>query len=327
MKPFIFFENLFPESKRAGFRALLAALGPTIQSQAEAAPTTPAALPDIPASAEPAPKGSASDGEWYWLSSDAKYSKFFAPDSVKVVHKAKTSHGDVATTIDAWTKTSYSPGGAAETIKNYEIEAILPDPNALSYSLAQLRINPQNRTVQYLREDFYDSSDKIIWSKGPGTIKEINSRAFDESFYAAIVDEIFRQGEVDRCKDENRWITLWSGVSSSGATTAVTADTSTMRMRGVNLILWEWQETRNAARDVVEINFMKKAVNLSQGTERIMIPDSSRWTPQTGWTEYVDEMDGAYRMVETDAPEYKGLERLRAFAKGYSTWVNRYSIE
>ena len=298
----------------------------TVQS-APAAPAASASSTAPAASTNPAPKGNAKDGEWYWLSSDSKYSKYFAPDSVKVIHKARTSHGDVATAIDAWTKTTYTPGGAAETIRNYEIQALLPNPMALAYSLAQLRINPQNRTIQYLREDFYDASNKIIWSKGAGSIKEINSRSFDEEFYTAIVDEVFRQGETKRRIAEDRWITLWSGVSQSGATTLVTADTSTMRLRGVNLILWEWQETKNAAGDVVEINFMKKAVNLPQGTERIMTADSSRWTPQTGWTSFVDEMDGAYRMIETDAPEYKGLERLRAFAKGYSTWVNRYSIE
>ena len=265
--------------------------------------------------------------EWFWLSSDAKYTKFFEPDTVKVVHKAQTQRGDVATEIEGWTKTTYSYAGADETIRNYEIKSILPNPSMLSYSLALLRINPQNRTLQYAREDFYNAEGKIIWSKTDGRVKEINSQSFDEDFYTAIVDEVFRQGETKRRLAEDRWITLWTDTSPSGLTTTVAADTTTMRLRGANLILWEWAETKNAGKAVTEIKFMKKAVNVVQGTERIMVADSRQWTPKTGWRTYEDEMNGAYRMIPQDSPEYKGMERLRAFAKGYSTWVNRYSLE
>ncbi|MBR6268178.1 MAG: hypothetical protein IKR28_07615, partial [Selenomonadaceae bacterium] len=98
--------------------------------------------------------------EWFWLSSDEKYTKYFEPDTVKVIRKAQTNHGDVPTELEGWTKTTYTFGGADETIRNYEIQSILPDPRLLSYSLALLRINPQNRTIQYAREDFYDPSGK-----------------------------------------------------------------------------------------------------------------------------------------------------------------------
>lgn len=270
---------------------------------------------------------SAQASEWFWLSSDTKYTKYFEPDTVKVIHKAQTNHGDVATEIEGWTKTTYTYAGADETIRNYEIQSILPNPSVLSYSLALLRINPQNRTIQYAREDFYDANGKIIWSKTDGRVKEINSQSFDEDFYTAIVDEVFRQGETKRRLAEDRWITLWKDTTPLGTTTTVTADTTTMRLRGANLILWEWQETRNANNSVTDIKFMKKAVNVSQGTERIMVSDSREWTPQTGWKAFEDEMNGAYRMIPPDAPEFKGMERLRAFAKGYSTWVNRYSLE
>lgn len=264
---------------------------------------------------------------WFWLSSDEKYTKYFEPDTVKVVRKAQTNHGDVATEIEGWTKTTYTYGGADETIKNYGIQNILPDPKLLSYSLALLRINPQNRTIQYAREDFYDPSGKVIWSKTDGRVKEINSQSFDEDFYTAIVDEVFRQGETKQRLADNRWISLWTNTNSQGLTTTVTADTTTMRLRGANLILWEWEETRNASNSVTLIRFMKKAVNINQGTERVMVADSKQWTPQLGWKTFVDEMNGAYRMIDPKSPEYGGMERLRAFVKGYSTWVNRYSLE
>ncbi len=263
--------------------------------------------------------------DWYWLSSNDNYSKYFYPDSVKVVKKAVNDKGNaVPTEIEAWTKTTYSYGGAAETIDNYGIKSILPDPRVLSYSLALLRINPQNRTIQYAREDFYNSANKIIWSKADGRVKEINSQSFDEDFYAAIVDEVFRHGEVKRKNAEDRWIELWNYTDEDGSVTNATADTTTMRLKGSNLIVWEWQETKNTEGQVIEIRFMKKAVNLPQGTERIT--SGEIWTPAAKWQTLEDEYDGSYRMIRSDEPEYKGLVRLRAYASGYSSWVNRYSI-
>ncbi len=261
---------------------------------------------------------------WYWLGSDAKYGKFFDPVSVVVTKKTQTKHGEVATEIEAWTKTTYSYAGAAETIGNYEIKSQLPNPGLLAYSMAQVRINPQNRTLQYVRENFYDANGKVIWSKAEGRVKEINSQEFDEAFYMAIVDEVFRHGEVARSTAKDRWITLWEN-TGSGITTQVTADTTTMRLKGENLIVWEWEQSTNASGGVVEIKFVKKSVNLPNGAERVV--SGKYWSPKTGWTVLNDDMDGAYRAIQEKSPEYKGLVRLRAFAKGYSTWVNRYSLD
>ena len=137
--------------------------------------------------------------KWFWLDSNDKYSKYFEPDSVTINKKVVTNDGrEIAIEIEAWTKTTYSYDGAAETIKNYGISNILPDPNSLAYSLALLRVNPQNRTLQYVREDFYNAQDQVVWSKEEGRIKEINTRSFDEEFYCAIVDEVFQMGERDR---------------------------------------------------------------------------------------------------------------------------------
>ena len=282
-------------------------------------------LPAAPTSLQPVQQTAS---KWFYLSADDKYGKYFEPDSVKVVKKVKTSSGkEVPTEIEAWTKTTYTYEGAALTINNYDLNSVLPNPNMLSYSIALLRINPQNRTIQYAREDFYDSTGKLTWSTTDEKIKEINVQSFDEIFYAAIVDEVFRHGEMDRKNAKDRWIDLWSATDNDGNTTTVTADTTTMRLKGSNLILWEWQETKNSAGKVIEIRFMKKAVNLSQGTEKISTGDI--WKPQQGkdWKTLEDENGGAYRMIRGDEPEYKGLVRLRAFAKGYSTWVNRYSID
>lgn len=263
---------------------------------------------------------------WYYLGTNEKYAKYFDPASVKVTKKAMTDDGkEVPTEIEAWTKTTYSDEGAAAIIKNYGISNAIPDPNSLSYSLALLKINPQTRTVQYMREDFYNTENRVIWSTSEGRVKEINSQSFDEDFYAAIVDEVFRHGEVDRKNAKDRWIDLWSQTNDKGETTKVMADTTTMQLKGTNLIVWEWEETKNSEGQVIKIRFMKKAVNLPQGTERITA--GSTWTPSTKkWVDLDDEYDGAYRSIKEDDPDFKGLNRLRAYAKGYSTWVTRYSI-
>ena len=251
---------------------------------------------------------------WYWLSSDSKYSKYFEPSSVHVTHSAETSHGSVATEITAWTKTTYSYEGAKETLDNYGLSGLIPDPAQLSYSLAEVAINPQNRTIQYTKEDFYNPQGAVIWSKVDGRVKEITSQQFDEAFYDAIVDSVFGVGEVDRASAKDRWLTQ----------THVTADTTTMRMKGDNLLFWQWSEHKDADGNVTKITFMKRTVNLPQGTERLIRAET--WTPSQGWQDVESGLDGAYHMIAADSPAYQGLLQLRAYAKANAIWVHRYSI-
>ena len=266
--------------------------------------------------------------QWFWLDSNDKYSKYFNADSVTINKKVVTNDGrEIAIEIEAWTKTTYSYEGAAETIKNYGISNILPDPRSLNYSLALIKVNPQNRTLQYVREDFYNANNEVIWSKAEGRVKEITSRSFDEEFYCAIVDEVFKMGERDRKRapKEERWLDLWTYTGGDGSTINLTADTTTMRLKGTNLILWEWQVTKNSDGQTMEIRFMKKSVNLTQGTE--VIKDGQIWTPTNSWQPLKDEYDGNYRMIHSDDPDYKGLVRLRAYVKNNPRWVSRYSID
>ena len=262
---------------------------------------------------------------WVWLSSNDKYSKYSAPASVHPAQSVTTSDGRaVATEIEAEIKTSFSYEGAEETIRNYKIGHVISNPGQLSYAVAQVRVSPQNRTLQYLGETFYDKAGKVLWSKGKGTEKEMNSQQFDEEFYAAIIDTVFHQGEMKRLRADDRWIVLWSDENAKGVKTQVTADTSTMRRMRDNLIFWAWTEVRDADGKAVEIKFDKRAVNLPQGTERIVT--GRYWTPAGGWQTLDDGYEGAYRMITRGAPEERGLIRLRAFANGYSTWVTRYQI-
>ncbi len=261
---------------------------------------------------------------WYWLGSTDKYNKLFDPASVKVVREAKSTKGSVATQIEAWTKTTYSYAGAEETIKNYGIADVVPNPAQLAYSLARVSVNPQNRTIRCLQENFYNADNQVIWSRAEGNEKEVNSREFDEDFYTAIVDEVFRLGETARRKAEDRWITLYEEENAAGDKTVLKADTTTMRMKDTNLVLWEWYEHKTASGQT-EIKFMKKSVNLEAGTEKVL--SGKYWSATTRWQDLYDDMDGKYRPIGETSPDYKGLMRLRAFAKGYSTWVNRYSLK
>ncbi len=273
------------------------------------------------------PAAFADDGRaWTWLSSNDKYSKFYAPASVRVTQSVMPTGKKeaVATELTADIRTSFSYEGAEETIRNYKIGHVITSPSQLSYAIAQVRVVPQTRLLQYLGETFYDAAGNVLWSKGVGTEKEMNSQQFDEEFYAAIVDMVFHQGEMNRLRADDRWILLWTDETVSGIKTQVTADTSTMRRTGDNLVFWAWTEVRDADGKAVEIKFDKRAVNLPQGTERIVT--GRYWSPSGGWQPLDDGYEGAYRMIVREAPEGRGLIRLRAFADGYSTWVNRYQV-
>ena len=273
------------------------------------------------------PAAFADDGRaWTWLSSNDKYSKFYAPASVRVTQSVMPTGKKeaVATELTADIRTSFSYEGAEETIRNYKIGHVITSPSQLSYAIAQVRVVPQTRLLQYVGETFYDAAGNVLWSKGVGTEKEMNSQQFDEEFYAAIVDMVFHQGEMDRLRADDRWILLWTDETVSGIKTQVTADTSTMRRTGDNLVFWAWTEVRDADGKAVEIKFDKRAVNLPQGTERIVT--GRYWSPSGGWQPLDDGYEGAYRMIVREAPEGRGLIRLRAFADGYSTWVNRYQV-
>ena len=273
------------------------------------------------------PAAFADDGRaWTWLSSNDKYSKFYAPASVRVTQSVMPTGKKeaVATELTADIRTSFSYEGAEETIRNYKIGHVITSPSQLSYAIAQVRVVPQTRLLQYVGETFYDAAGNVLWSKGMGTEKEMNSQQFDEEFYAAIIDIVFRQGEMARLRADDRWILLWTDETASGIKTQVTADTSTMRRTGDNLVFWAWTEVRDANGKAVEIKFDKRAVNLPQGTERIVT--GRYWSPSDGWQPLDDGYEGAYRMIVREAPEGRGLIRLRAYADGYSTWVNRYQV-
>lgn len=284
-----------------------------------------AVLLTVPVPAAKAADVPAGNGDgWYWISSDDKYSKFYLPRETKAIKSAKVGGKDVATVIRAWTKTTYSYGGAQETIENFGLSKVIPNPGKLSYSLALLEIRPQNRTCEYVREIFYDAAGKELWSTEYTTrkVKEINSQSFDEGFYTAIVDQIFRYGETDRSKAADRWIDLWTTTNASGSETCI-ADTTTMRLKGDNLIYWEWIEKKDAKGNVLSIRFLKKAVNIEMNTERVI--SGMKWTPQTGWKDA--EADRVYRAIPS-TPELKaGFNRLKAYVDGYQYWLNRYSLD
>ncbi len=262
--------------------------------------------------------------DWYWLSSDEKYSNFFDPASVVATASVETARGRVPTEIEAYIKTGYSYGGAQETIAAYGIGEVIPDPAQLAFSVALLKVNPQNRMVQYMKEDLYDASGRVLWSHTDGREKEINSQSFDEQYYDAIVDHVFHQHELERRVAQDRWQDLWTS-EVDGLTTTAIADTTTMRRKGDNLIYWEWDTVKNVAGDTLEIKFLKKAVNLPQGTERIVA--AHYWSGQTGWKDMEDDMGGAYRLIKSGMPQADGLTVLRLYAKDHAAWVDRYRID
>ena len=259
--------------------------------------------------------------EWYWISSDDKYSKFYAPGKVQVLR----SFGNIAVQISAWTKTTYSPAGAQETLNNYGIKDI--NPGQLAYSLAEVEVNPQNRTLAYLNESFYDKDDNKLWEKvySPVRPKEMNSQEFDEDFYCYIVDSIFSQGENERRKADDRWLQLWQDAPNGGGVVYSMADTSTMRMKGQNIIFWEWQEKKSSASEVESIIFQKKAVNIPMYTEKVI--RVMTWNATTGWKDITNTTDGMYHVIEAGTNSEKALKALKVYEGGHESWVKRYSLD
>lgn len=264
----------------------------------------------------------AAEPQWYWISSDNNYSKFFDPQQVKV----QEAFGGIATKITAVTKTGYSYGGAQETLNNYGIKNIAP--NDLAYSIAKVEIVPQTRVMAYTQEVFYDKNGRVLWSKdyAPLKYKEMNSQEFDEDFYAYIVDSVFGQGEVERRSASDRWLLLWQESLANGGTVTCMADTTTMRVNGENIIFWEWQEYKSTSGYVTQVRFMKKAVNLLQYTGKIV--RYQHWSSQEGWKDYTDkETDGAYHAVEKGTTEEKELLQLSSYDRMHNSWVHRYSLD
>ncbi|WP_019552872.1 hypothetical protein [Propionispira raffinosivorans] len=259
--------------------------------------------------------------EWQWISSDSKYSKYFAPERVVVT----AQKNNIATQIEAWTKTGYDYAGAAETIANYGIQAIIPDPARLSYSLARLHINPQERTVEYVQEIFYDVNGNVLWSKDTSTpiVKEINSRSFDEDFYCLIVDQVFNKNETKQSKASDRWLTLWKSDAADGSTVCW-ADTTTIRVRGNTATLWVWEE-RNTSGKVTEIKFRKKVYNLTNETSKVVT--YNYWNETKGWIVETDGIDGRFNSIVPDSNEDVGIKELKKYIVSHKDWVSRYSVE
>ena len=259
------------------------------------------------------------ESDWYWISSDSKYSKFYAPDKVTA-----DKFGDTAYKIVAWTRTDYAPEGAQETLTNYGITDI--SPLQLRYSLAQVEINPQNRMLSYINETFYDAEDKVLWHKdyNPVKPKEMNSQEFDEDFYAIIVDKIFGAGEVERRKAADRWLTLWNNTLEDGSNSSAMADTTTIRMKGDDVIFWKWQVQKNPDGNVKEIRFQKCTVNIKQGAGKIN--RYQHWDPVRQWQDYSKNVDGMYHGFSEGSEDAQALETLKTYIQNHPDWVYRYKL-
>lgn len=261
------------------------------------------------------------NAEWYWIASDAKYSKFYAPDKVRVTR----TFGNTAVQITAWTKTNYSFAGAKETLDNYGLKDIRP--NDLAYSVAEVEVNPQNRTIAYVSETFFDKNGGKLWEKeyDPIRPKEINSQEFDEDYYCFIVDTVFGVGENERRQASDRWLTTWQQVNPAKGLTYSMIDTTTMRLKDDNMIFWEWQEARDPSGKVTDISFMKKAVNIKEGTGKVI--RILNWRPETEWKDITTQTDGMYHAIKPESNDDKTLKMLRDYKDNHEAWVKRYSLD
>ena len=232
----------------------------------------------------------AADSEWYWISSDDKYSKYFSMTRITTV----SSQNNIPTCIEDWIKTGYAPGGAAETIANMKLP--INDPNQLVYSLARVQINPQERTLRYMEEIFYDKDGKALYTlkyNNPVN-KDINSQSFDEKG-------------------------LWSNESGESS-----ADTATLRQIDNNIIVWIWQENKDSAGNVSSIQFMKKEYNVQNLTARTL--KYNFWSPDTNWIDKTPNLDKNMHSIIPESTEDVEFKKIRYYANKYPEWATRYQI-
>lgn len=257
----------------------------------------------------------AADNEWYWINSDDKYSKYFSMTRITTI----SSQNNIPTCIEDWIKTGYAPGGAAETISNMNLP--IKDPNQLSYSLARIQINPQERTLRYMEEIFYDKDGKALYTlKHAQPInKDINSQSFDEKFYAMIVDRVFNKGEGGRLVSNARWLGLWNNASGDSS-----ADTATLRQIGNSVFTWIWQENKNADGNVISIQFMKKEYDIHNLTARTL--KYNFWSADTGWIDKTPNLDKNMHSIVPESTEDVEFKKIRYYANKYADWVTRYQI-
>lgn len=257
----------------------------------------------------------AATSEWYWISSDDKYSKYFSLTRINTV----ASQNNIPTCIEDWIKTGYSPEGAAETIANMKLP--IKDANALSYSLARIQINPQERTLRYMEEIFYDKDGKALFTlKHDKPInKDINSQSFDEKFYAMIVDRVFNKGEGSRLASNARWLGLWENNSGDSS-----ADTATLRQVGNSIFVWIWQENKDDKGNVSSIQFMKKEYDVQNLTARTL--KYNYWSANTGWIDKTPNIDKNMHSIVPESSEDVEFKKIRYYANKYSDWATRYQL-
>lgn len=257
----------------------------------------------------------AADSEWYWISSNDKYSKYFSMTRIRTV----ASQDNIPTNIEDWIKTGYAPGGAAETISNMKLP--INDPNELVYSLARIQINPQERTLRYIEEIFYDKNGKPLYTLNYANPvdKDINSQSFDEKFYAMIVDRVFNKGEGGRLISDNRWLTLWSNSSGDSS-----ADTATMRQVGNDVFVWLWQENKDGAGNVSSIQFEKKQYNVSALTAKTL--KYNFWSANTGWVDRTASLDKNMHSIVPESTEDVEFQKIKQYAANNQAWVKRYQL-
>lgn len=257
----------------------------------------------------------AADSEWYWISSNDKYSKYFSMTRIRTV----ASQNNIPTTIEDWIKTGYAPGGAAETISNMNLP--IKDPNQLVYSLARIQINPQERTLRYIEEIFYDKNGKALYTLNYAkpVDKDINSQSFDEKFYAMIIDRVFNKGEGGRLIADNRWLTLWSNTSGDS-----NADTATMRQVGSDVYVWIWQQNKDNAGNVTSIQFEKKQYNLSSLSAKTL--KYNFWSANTGWIDKTASLDKNMHSIIPESTEDVEFQKIKQYAAANPSWVKRYQL-
>ena len=173
------------------------------------------------------------NAEWYWISSDDKYSKFYAPAKVQVIR----SFGHTAVQISAWTKTNYSYAGAKETLDNYGLDDI--KPNDLVYSVAEVEVVPSAIGWSEMSDGWPKRFAEWNSMNGNGGVVDLSGR---KTTFASTHENnpVLTQEEADAYSDMTNMFGDWiptMATEQAPVPTGVTVNGSTLSWTGSDYAL------------------------------------------------------------------------------------------
>lgn len=257
---------------------------------------------------------------WQWIESDDNYSKFIAPESIEI---HRDSYNNKLNYIEVWAKNIYSFSGAKEISNLYDLNI---SPDKLSYSIAKLKLYPQDNKIVINDIAFYGKNKDIL------TIlkKENVYYSFFHKNYAAFLyytlDKIADNNEYARFKSKDRYLHIASNENTNIGRLDVYLDTVAITNQGDFLKCYVWE--------IISNNLQPE--NYGKTLTLYKIYNNSKITSQTIYfktnkiEKFMNEIPYEYRKEELvdfypDSTGQKTMDKIKSYFYQNFDWTNRYN--